>query len=35
MGKDKMKKVDRALQKQGIDPSQVTENEKKEIANSM
>jgi hypothetical protein len=35
MGKDKMKKVDEALRKQGVDPIQVTENEKKEIAKSM
>lgn len=35
MGKDKMKKVDDALQKQGVDPETVAKDEKKRIAKSM
>lgn len=32
MGKDKMKKVDKTLKSQGVDPAKVTDYQKKKIA---
>lgn len=35
MGKNKMKKADKMLKDQGIDPAKVTETEKERMAKSM